>query len=714
MPRSISIRYKFMILAALLVGLTGILAAVYASWLAFENAKEDLRAKGRADAHLFQHVLLEPLRLDDSFLAYELLSAPFKARRDESNVANNEKPPRSYLVETVLLDNEGRVLSSSDPRIIPIGSMYSKDEPEFLSAAPQLTAILENTPPTLFTIDEGKKFFVISPVGENGVKYANLVQEYSLEELRADAIRRVEKIALVIELITLLLMALAWMVAKRFTEPLVRLSQDMRKMASRHGFTLGGDCNKDETLQLREVFDDLEKALELAECDNNVVKEKMLHQAEHDALTGLPNRMLVKDRLEQAVARAARNREQLAVMFLDLDHFKRVNDLLGHHAGDQLLRMVSQRLLGAVRISDTVSRLGGDEFLLMLSPVNGESEVRIVAEKLIHAISAPYLFEDGTEINTSVSIGISLFPSGGKTPDELTKSADEAMYHAKEMGRNNYQIFTQDMHGEAFERASLESQLRQAIRQRQFILHYQPQLELSGYRINGLEALIRWQHPTKGLVYPGDFIRVAEESGLILEMGEWVIEEACRQMREWMDAGEDIPTIAVNVSFKQFHLRDLQGAVENALQRYNLPGSRLEIELTESVMLRDPTQVMEILQSLRAQGVRISIDDFGTGYSSLFYLKQLNIDALKIDRSFVEDIADPQGLAMVKVIRDVALTLGLRTIAEGVETMAQLQELRALGCDEIQGYYFSKPLPASETLLLLQQHIKQRQTSEAA
>lgn len=702
MLRNISIRYKFMLLAALLVGLTGILAAVYASWLAFENAKEDLRAKGKADAHLFQHVLLEPLRLDDTFQTYELLSAPFKARLEKST--ENGNPARSYLVEMALLDDEGRVLSSSDPRIIPIDSMYSTDEAEFLSAAPQLATIVEDTPSTLLTVDEGKKFFVISPVGENGVKYANLVQEYSLEALLADAIHRVAKIALVIALITILMMALAWVIAKRFTGPLLQLSQDMRRLANRHGFTLGGDDDKDETHQLRVVFDDLEKALEVAERENCITKEKMLHQAEHDSLTGLPNRALVKDRLEQAVARAVRNHEQLAVMFLDLDHFKRVNDLLGHHAGDQLLQMVSHRLLGTVRVNDTVSRLGGDEFLLMLSPIHNESEARMVAEKLIQAISAPYMLDDGTEINTSVSIGISLFPSGGRTPGELTKSADEAMYRAKELGRNNYQIFTQDMHGEAFERASLESQLRQAIRQRQFLLHYQPQLELSSDRINGLEALIRWQHPTRGLVYPGDFIQVAEETGLILEIGEWVIEEACRQMREWMDAGKDIPTIAVNVSFKQFHLRDLQNTIEAALRRYELPGNRLEIELTESVMLRDPTRVLEILQNLRAQGVRISIDDFGTGYSSLLYLKQLNIDALKIDRSFVMDIADPQGLAMVKVIRDVALTLGLRTIAEGVETAAQLQALRAIGCDEIQGYYFSRPLSATDILLFLQAH----------
>lgn len=703
-----------MILAALLVGLTGILAAVYASWLAFENAKEDLRTKGRADAHLFQHVLLDPLRLGDDFQIYELLSAPFKAQRAESNVATGEKPPRSYLIEVALLDDDGRVLSTSDPRNIPIGSMYSKDEPEFPATAPHLRSILEDASPILFTLADGKKFFVISPIGENGVKYANLIQEYSLEELLADAVHRIEKITLMIELITLMMMGLAWVIAKRFTEPLLQLSQDMRRLAKQHGIMLGSDDSKDEALQLRVVFDDLEKALEIAEHENNTAKEKILHQAEHDSLTGLPNRVLVKDRLEQAIARAARNREQLAVLFLDLDHFKRINDLLGHHAGDQLLRMVGHRLLGAVRISDTVSRLGGDEFLLMLAPVNNESEVRTVAEKLILAISAPYELEDGTEINTSVSIGISLYPSGGETSDELTKSADEAMYRAKEMGRNNYQIFTQDMHGEAFERASTESQLRQAIRQRQFILHYQPQLELSSHRINGLEALIRWQHPTKGLVYPGDFIRIAEESGLILEMGEWVIEEACRQMREWLDAGEDIPTIAVNVSFKQFHLRDLQGTIEKALQRYDLPGSRLEIELTESVMLRDPTQVMEVLQNLRAQGVRISIDDFGTGYSSLLYLKQLNIDALKIDRSFVMDIADPQGLAMIKVIYDVARTLGLRTIAEGVETAAQLQELHILGCDEIQGYYFSRPLSATDTLLLLQKHTEQQQTSKAA
>jgi EAL domain-containing protein (putative c-di-GMP-specific phosphodiesterase class I) len=331
-----------------------------------------------------------------------------------------------------------------------------------------------------------------------------------------------------------------------------------------------------------------------------------------------------------------------------------------------------------------------------------------VAEKLIHAISAPYLLEDGSEINTSTSIGISLYPDGGETPDSLTKSADEAMYRAKQNGRNNYQVFTQDMHGEVYERASLESQLRQALKQKQFVLHYQPQLELASNHIIGLEALIRWQHPLRGLVYPGDFIHIAEDSGLIIDIGAWVIDEACRQARAWLDAGEEVPTVAVNISFRQFHQHDLQATVEAALQRHALPGSSLEIELTESVMLREPDKVLEVLQNLRARGVRISIDDFGTGYSSLLYLRQLNIDALKMDRSFVSDITHPQGRAMVKVISDVARVLGLRTIAEGVETEEHVRALRMIGCDEIQGYYFSKPLPPDQVMELLRQHASQQ------
>ncbi len=285
------------------------------------------------------------------------------------------------------------------------------------------------------------------------------------------------------------------------------------------------------------------------------------------------------------------------------------------------------------------------------------------------------------------------------------------MYRAKENGRNNYQMFTPDMHGEVYRRASVENQLRQAIRQQQFILHYQPQLELASGRITGLEALIRWQHPERGLVYPDEFIEIAEESGLIIEIGTWVIGETCRQIRAWLDAGVPVPTAAVNVSFRQFHRHDLQAVIEVALQRYRLIGSHLEIELTESVMLNDPEQVLEVLQNLRAQGIKISIDDFGTGYSSLSYLRQLNIDALKIDRSFVMDIGHPHGLAMVKVIYDVASALGLRTIAEGVETSAQMEILRGIGCDEIQGYYFSKPLPADAAAALLEQHAMRKRAN---
>ncbi len=717
MLKSLSIRYKLITLTALFVGMTGVLAAFYASWLAYQNAKDNMRGEALAAALLYQQVLLDPLRRgDDSQQINELIASTLRKKHEEGSLFKDNGIASKRLEEIVLLDDSGRVLATSDPQHIPPGSMFAQQMPEFSTAVPQLGTIRQGAPPQLFELGQGRKFLVFAPVWGNGVKYANLVLEYSLGDLFAATILQVKQLVLVIALITMMMMGLAWVAANRFAAPLFLLAGNMRQLAVRYGFKLGDEesASRDEVVQLESIFSDLEQALDTAKSESKSAAEKIRHQAEHDALTGLPNRVLLQDRLEQAIARAMRNREQLAVLFLDLDHFKHVNDLHGHHAGDELLRMVSQRLLGTVRASDTVSRLGGDEFLLMLAPINNEDEVKAVAEKIIREISSPYLLEDGTEINTTVSIGISLYPEGGKTPDSLTKSADEAMYRAKENGRNNYQVFTPDMHGEAYERASLESQLRQALRQQQFVLHYQPQLELASRNITGLEALIRWQHPGKGLVYPDDFIHVAEETGLIVEIGKWVIGEACRQIRAWMDAGETVPTVAVNISFKQFRRYDLQATIEAALQHYSLPGSCLELELTESVMLRDPQKVLEVLQNLRTLGIRVSIDHFGTGYSSLLYLRKLNIDALKMDRSFVMDIGQAQGRAMIKVISDVARILGLRSIADGVENADHLQALRAIGCDEIQGYCFSKPLAADEAMLMLRQHATQKQLLKSA
>jgi len=425
-------------------------------------------------------------------------------------------------------------------------------------------------------------------------------------------------------------------------------------------------------------------------------EERIRHLAEHDALTSLPNRVLLNDRLIQAILKAQRTQQKIALLFLDLDRFKNINDSLGHQVGDQLLQAVAERILRVVRASDTVSRPGGDEFILLLPEIVGADETARVAAKLLEVLAQPYRIE-GHELVVTASIGISIFPDDGADMQTLIRSADTAMYHSKESGRNAYHFFMPEMNVRVSERMSLEHSLRHALEREEFLLHYQPQIDIGSRRIIGMEALVRWRHPLDGLVPPSKFIPVAEDSGLILALGAWVLNEACRQNRAWQEMGLPEIPVAVNISALQFRQNHFAETVDQALAASGLSADCLELELTESVMMHAAERNIELLQAIRRAGVKVSIDDFGTGYSSLSYLKRLPIDKLKIDQAFVRDIVtDADDAAIIGAIIGLAQNMKLKVIAEGVENEAQLDFLQRSGCTEIQGYFFSRPLPPDE------------------
>jgi len=443
-------------------------------------------------------------------------------------------------------------------------------------------------------------------------------------------------------------------------------------------------------------------ALALSAADRRQAEEEMRRLANFDHLTGLPNRALFMDRMEQALARARRSRHPLALLFIDVDRFKSVNDSLGHNVGDQLLYQIGQRLLECVRSSDTVARLGGDEFTVIVEDCTEPQSVPLTCERILTSLSESMLLE-GTEVNLGCSIGVSMYPTDGSTVQSLLQNADSAMYKAKERGRNNYQFFTQDMHAKAMKRLSSENALRRALKNQEMVLHYQPQFDVRDGGVVGVEALVRWQDPELGLVPPGEFITLAEETGLIVPLGQWVLEEACRQVGEWYRhvRGRRLH-VAVNLSVRQFTMQNLRKVVEDALIASGLPPSALQFEITESLIMQDVKASIRILEDLRSLGVRIALDDFGTGHSSLMYIKHLPVDIIKIDRAFVMNIATNEyDAAIARTILTLAERLKFRVVAEGVETVEQMRRLMDEGCHLMQGFLFSPPLPAPDCDRLL-------------
>lgn len=434
-------------------------------------------------------------------------------------------------------------------------------------------------------------------------------------------------------------------------------------------------------------------------------QEALRQQALHDVLTGLPNRALLIEHLKQAMALADRHKHLVYVLFFDLDRFKYINDTLGHDAGDELLKNVTTRILGCVRKSDTLARLGGDEFVLVLGGINDKERVAVLIQKMIHRISEPMILND-EEISVTCSVGLCVYPQDGQDVSILLKSADTAMYRAKEQGRNQLQYFSEAMHAQMNERLMMESHLRRVLERDEFRLYYQPVLDMASDRVIGAEALIRWIHPELDILPPARFITLAEETGLIREIGRWVLKTACLQMCEWLAEGMDLQRISVNVSAHQLLQPGFDEEVKRILQETGLAPHYLELEITESMSMNDPQKTVVLFSSLRAHGISIAIDDFGTGYSNLAYLKQFPAHRLKIDRSFIRDInKDPNDLMLTHAMIMMAHNLGLTVVAEGVEELTQLERLKEHGCDEIQGYYLSPPVPADAFKAFMMQRI---------
>jgi diguanylate cyclase (GGDEF)-like protein/PAS domain S-box-containing protein len=429
---------------------------------------------------------------------------------------------------------------------------------------------------------------------------------------------------------------------------------------------------------------------------------QLAHSAQHDFLTGLPNRMLLNDRVNQAIALAPRHTKKVAVLFLDLDGFKHINDSLGHPVGDKLLQSIAKRLVNCVRAADTVSRQGGDEFVVLLSEVEQAEDAAITARRMLQAVAEAHDV-DHHDLHVTTSIGLSIYPDDGLDAETLIKNADTAMYQAKENGRQSYQFFRPAMNVRAVERQSIEESLRRALEREEFSLHYQPKISLKTGEITGAEALVRWTHSTRGPVSPAQFIPVAEDCGLIVPIGNWVLREACTQARAWLDAGLPLGSIAVNISAMEFRHEHFLEGVFATLELTGLDPERLELELTESVLMKHADSTRYILKALRARGVQVAVDDFGTGCSSLSYLRRFPIDALKIDQSFVRQIITvPDETTIVTAIISMGRSLKLRVVAEGVETKEELEFLQAHDCDEVQGYYFSRPVPAADFGKLLE------------
>ncbi|MDH5567050.1 MAG: EAL domain-containing protein [Myxococcales bacterium] len=478
-----------------------------------------------------------------------------------------------------------------------------------------------------------------------------------------------------------------------------------------------GETRTFET-EVHPVFDDGGEIVGLKGTSQDVSRRKRVereirHLAFHDGLTGLPNRRLFRELALQAIRQAWRDARKLAVLYLDLDDFKRINDTLGHSMGDQLLERVSERLDGSTRRADTVARpqgkerqlsiarLGGDEFVVLLSQIKRTQDIANVAQRILEELAQPFVLGDH-EVVVGASIGISVCPDDSEDVETLLRNADMAMYRAKAAGKNRYKFYTEAMNATAFRRLQLESQLRKAVDAERLQIYYQPKISMSTGRITGVEALLRWNDPDLGVVAPDEFIPLAEETGLISGIGEWIIDRACAQAKQWVERELGADTVAINISGIQFRDRHLVASVRRALAEHDLDASHLEVEITESTLMRDETRVVSVLQELRGLGIRVSIDDFGTGYSSLRYLREFPVDQVKIDRSFLRGVGTETAADdLVAAILSMCKALHLNTVAEGVETEAQLTFLRDHGCDEYQGYFFSPPLAPDDLEPLL-------------
>ena len=561
-----------------------------------------------------------------------------------------------------------------------------KNEQALLEAKERMEQIYRMVPSAIFTVNTNKTITSFN-------KKAEEITGYSLEEVIGKKCSVfamntcTKKCGLFAHDVTKPIMAKECIIRRKDREERV-LSKNVDVLRDVQGNIIGGV----------ESFEDI--------TDRKKTEEVLNYMAYYDILTGLPNRTLFTDRLNSAVSYAYRNKEMIAVMFLDLDNFKVINDILGHSVGDQLLQGVAERLIGCLRENDTIARLGGDEFILLAKQINNEDDVVKITEKIREVLKLSFNF-DGNELHTTTSIGVSIYPHDGKDSQTLLRNADTALYRAKAQGRDNYQLYTASMNAKTSERLVLENRIYKALAQEEFVIYYQPQVDLVSGEIFGMEALLRWQHPEFGMVYPTEFIPILEDVGLIAPVGEWVLKTACRQNKIWQDAGFPAMRIAINMSPKQFQQQDLVEMVDRVLRETNFSPKRLDIEITENAIIKDIDATATSFRRLKELGVQISIDDFATGYSSLSYLKKFPVNNLKIDQSFIRDITNnSDDVAIVRAIITLAHNFKLKTIAEGVETVEQLEFLRSLKCDAVQGYVVSHPLTAEDATELLSKDIR--------
>ncbi len=520
---------------------------------------------------------------------------------------------------------------------------------------------------------------------------------------RLESLQRQKQMVLGLAIIaTVVILYLFVAFYESMTRTILTLKEASTKLAAGELTTRVQLHSQDELQEVGMFFNQMADSFSQMMQERKRYEEQIVYQAHYDPLTGLPNRALLADRLALAITESIRRDQSLAVMFLDLDRFKLINDTLGHDVGDTLLVRISERLVECVRGEDTVCRMGGDEFLFVLPNIGGVEHARETAERISEALTAPVQI-DQHKLYISGSIGISMFPGDGTDSGELIKNADTAMYAAKNLGRGCYRFFDQHMNEKAGQMLQIETSLRRALEREEFTLYYQPKLDLVTGVVCGAEALVRWNHPTLGLVPPSDFIPVAEELGLIIPLGEWVLRTACKQNKAWQDAGLAPLRISVNITSAQFQREDFYRTVASALEESGLEAGWLELELTESVVMNISAKASVRLKQLKELGICLAIDDFGTGFSSLSYLKHFPIDTLKIDRSFIKDIPGaPKDTAITKTIIALGRRLGLRVVAEGVETKEQLAFLASRQCNEVQGYLLSKPLPADELASFLE------------
>ena len=489
------------------------------------------------------------------------------------------------------------------------------------------------------------------------------------------------------------------------TVPVMNLVQTMKRVSREKNYSLRSEAaGKDEIGSLIDSFNEMLSEIESREETLRERQEHLQRLAHFDNLTHLPNRVLYSDRVLQSILQAERTNRSVAVMFVDLDHFKDINDSAGHRTGDLLLMEVAKRLQRIIRVSDTVARMGGDEFTILLPNVRDKEDISIVADKILNAVSEPYRI-DGNEFYITASVGITVYPDDGRTVDELLKNADTAMYNAKSKGKNTFRFYSQDMLATVTTRMILLNSLHQALKRNEFVIHYQPKMDAVRDRMIGLEALIRWNHPDLGMVVPDTFIPLAEETGLIIPIGEWVIRECCLQISVWKSKHYPLLPISVNVSPVQFKRENFAEVVQQIIEETGIDPSLLELEVTETAIMQDTGFTIFTLQRFKKMGMTICIDDFGTGYSSLSQLKRFPIDTLKIDKSFIVNIAkNTDDQSIVLAIISMAHSLGLKVVAEGVETSSQLSLLCEQGCQTMQGFYFSKPLPSANIERLMNEY----------